>query len=529
MGVLLQKTEVWTRTFIRRISGRDIPLGRVLLYAIALAAVLFLALYHLSDYPLTWFDEGSHLHVPKALVKFGEYADYSSEGFRYYGPTNGVGPTLLLPIAGVFKLFDVGLLQARLVVVVYLLAALYLFFRLADHLEGKWLAWVALGLLVASRGVAIIEYGRQVLGEVPAFAFMLAGLLVWWKSWEKQDWMRIILAGVLLGLSVVTKTQFLLFLAPTLLIAWLANLFYYRLLPQRVFIVPGLITGGLFAIWQAILLLAIDPQGNLALLTKTSGSAAFVFSMDLIKRSFGELLSIRGYFGLVGLSLLFGLSLILPKKIVNFKWGILWMLAVINLGWYVFASVSWLRYAFAGLAVSCLFLARIFVDLAGDFRARFGEIWQSIRRGGVIASMDALRGTLLVIIMALGAISLALNVRGIVSPPVNAPFQMAAFLNENVPLDEVIETYEPEMGFLSDHRFHFPAHSYLNQTIQSIWMGGASPGEDYTFITDEKPGYILIGEFSTWVNFYSMSDIEANYTQVTAIGPYRLYRSNGSE
>ena len=145
-------------------------------------------------------------------------------------------------------------LQARLVVVVYLLAALYLFFRLADHLEGKWLAWVAIVLLIASRGVAIIEYGRQVLGEVPAFAFMLAGLLVWWKSWEKRDWMRIILAGVLLGLSVVTKTQFLLFLAPTLLIAWLANLFYYRLLPQRVFIVPGLITGGLFAIWQAILL-----------------------------------------------------------------------------------------------------------------------------------------------------------------------------------------------------------------------------------------------------------------------------------
>ena len=54
--------------------------------------------------------------------------------------------------------------------------------------------------------------------------------------------------------------------------------------------------------------------------------------MDLIKRSFGELLSIRGYFGLVGLSLLFGVSLILPKRIVNFKWGILWMLAVINLG-----------------------------------------------------------------------------------------------------------------------------------------------------------------------------------------------------
>jgi hypothetical protein len=31
------------------------------------------------------------------------------------------------------------------------------------------------------------------------------------------------------------------------------------------------------------------------------------------------------------------------------------------------------------------------------------------------------------------------------------------------------------------------------------------------------------------VRFYSISEIEANYTQVTVIGPYRLYRSNSHE
>ena len=51
--------------------------------ALALAVLLFLSVYNLADYPLTWFDEGSHLHVPKTLVQFGVYADYSSEGFRY--------------------------------------------------------------------------------------------------------------------------------------------------------------------------------------------------------------------------------------------------------------------------------------------------------------------------------------------------------------------------------------------------------------------------------------------------------------
>jgi len=62
--------------------------------ALALAfLVALLALINLPYAPPTWFDEGSHLHVPETLVRYGVYADISSEGFRYFGPTIGVGPT----------------------------------------------------------------------------------------------------------------------------------------------------------------------------------------------------------------------------------------------------------------------------------------------------------------------------------------------------------------------------------------------------------------------------------------------------
>src|SRR5260221_12832379 len=97
----------------------------------SLAFVLFLVFYNLANYPLTWFDEGSHLHVPKTLILHGVYADFSSEGFRYYGPTVGVGPTVMLPIAAVFWAFGIGLLQARVVMALYLVAAIYVYFRLA--------------------------------------------------------------------------------------------------------------------------------------------------------------------------------------------------------------------------------------------------------------------------------------------------------------------------------------------------------------------------------------------------------------
>src|SRR6185436_7162017 len=91
--------------------------------AILCAAALALGLVNLPYAPQPWFDEGSILHVPKTLVEHGVYADISSEGYRYYGPTVGVGPTVILPVALAFKLFGVGLIQGRLVIVVYLLAA----------------------------------------------------------------------------------------------------------------------------------------------------------------------------------------------------------------------------------------------------------------------------------------------------------------------------------------------------------------------------------------------------------------------
>jgi hypothetical protein len=63
-------------TLLTRCSQRGAA-GRRAVVVLAIVMVLFLSLYNLTDYPLTWFDEGSHLHVPKTLVRFGVYADYT--------------------------------------------------------------------------------------------------------------------------------------------------------------------------------------------------------------------------------------------------------------------------------------------------------------------------------------------------------------------------------------------------------------------------------------------------------------------
>jgi hypothetical protein len=142
------------------------------------------SVYNLSDYPAPWFDEGSHMHVPQTLVRYGVYADRSSDGFRYFGPTLGVGPTVLLPVAGSFAVFGIGLIQARLVMVAFLLGAAWTFYQLARKLGGQYMALIALALLVTSPSLAFLETGRQVLGEVPALLFLVTGLLVWFSGWD---------------------------------------------------------------------------------------------------------------------------------------------------------------------------------------------------------------------------------------------------------------------------------------------------------------------------------------------------------
>ncbi|NLE77730.1 MAG: hypothetical protein GX605_13385, partial [Chloroflexi bacterium] len=306
--------------------GNGVRMG--LLAGAAIACILFLSLYNLDSYPLTWFDEGSHLHVPKTLVRFGVYADYSSEGFRHYGPTLGVGPTVMLPIAAAFRLFGIGLLQARLVMVLYLLAAIVAAYRLASLLGGRWLAVVATALLVTSRGVALVANGRQVLGEVPGLLFVLLGLWLWFGGWPNASWGRLLVAGLLLGLGTVTKSQYLLVVGPALVLAWLANLLYYRQLPQRAFIVPGLACGLSYAAWQLLLVLYLGPATaaeNLAVLREASGGAAFVFSPTCMANSLKILLSPSVYLGALVPAMLHGLARSLSRTEEGQRWGVVWL------------------------------------------------------------------------------------------------------------------------------------------------------------------------------------------------------------
>src|SRR5262249_5058654 len=428
-----------------------------------------------------------------------------------------VGPTVMLPIAAMFKLLGVGLVQARLVIVAYLLGALYLFHRLARTLESEMVAALAMALLVSSRSIAFLETGRQAPGDGPALCFLLAAFGVWFSAWDGRAG-RLLVAGILFGAAVITKYQVLLAIAPTFALGFVLNAVYYRGTRARVFVWPALVTGTIFALWQAVLVVYLGPQNSLqnfaALRAATAGAAA-VFSFPLMKRAAGELVAFKTFGGALAIGLLYGAFLSIPRSRKAQQRNVLLLFVAFTTAWYVFASVSWLRYAFAGLAIATLFLATFFVDLIHFLRT------SSRQEAGIdVPGSEFVRGSLIAVVGAWIAVivipSLAVTARPILLPPANAPAAMAHYLSREVPTSAVIETWDPELDSLTSHNYHYPPTGTLNIAVRHIWSGGPAPRQQYHPLETDQPPYVIVGAFARWVDVYPVDVLDRDYRHVTS-------------
>jgi hypothetical protein len=59
-----------------------------------------------------------------------------------------------------------------------------------------------------------------------------------------------------------------------------------------------------------------------------------------------------------------------------------------------------------------------------------------------------------------------------------------------------------------------------------MWLGKSSPAQQYSFVQDESPEYVLVGIFARWVGLYPQDWLAEHYTLVTTIGGYELYALN---
>jgi 4-amino-4-deoxy-L-arabinose transferase-like glycosyltransferase len=493
-----------------------------------LAALLlvgaFLLVYHLDQYPAPWYDEGSHLHVAKNFALNGVYADYSSEGNRPFGPAVGVGPTVMLPVALLFKLAGVSIPLARVVIVIYGVLALTAFYLLVSRLVNSRAALVAVALVLLSPGVDFVYNSRTVLGEVPGLFFMVAGLWLWLKP-GKHSLLNLAGVGALMGLACITKNQLAVFILPSLLLAWFADLLWYKQRGWRYFVVPGIAAGVLFFAWTFVVILLLGQTGgsfsqNLANLREASAGVFFVFKASSIESALRFLTDGGLYAGLVIPALLYGLVISLRRDEQGQQFGTIMIFMVAGLGLFV-SSLAWPRYAFAPLVLLAVFIAHLFSSLTNNFDPDKAAIRALLR--GEPASLQTF-GAILVggwMLVAL-LLPLYLNVSQVMTQGRTDAYETAAYVNANIPQGQVVETWEQELAVLSDRTFHYPPQIALAKAVAAEWFGGEPANQSYDFRQEVNPDYVIVGPFARYTNLYP-ADRLANYRLLDTIGNYDIY------
>ncbi|MCS6840223.1 MAG: glycosyltransferase family 39 protein [Roseiflexus sp.] len=502
-------------------TSMTVVVYRILVATLFVIAAL-LATINLPYAPPTWFDEGSHLHVPKTLVQYGKYADLSAtpDGnieFRYHGPTVGIGPTVVLPVAAAYQVFGIGLTQGRLVIVIYFAIALVAGYTLASRLYGRWTALIALALLLASRTVnyeGLIEYGRQVLGEVPGVAFVFLGMLAWLAAlrtaaqpeMRRAHWTWSVLAGLGFGLALVTKNQFVLIIPLALALIALLDWRYYRAGTWTLRLIPLTVAIGCFALWMAVQFALLGPGTffeNLQQTRQAAGGAIFVFNLRSTLRAGYYLLRPDLFGGLVVPALAYTVWRARCRTSQGLSEALMALIIGLWLAWFVGASLGWPRYAFPAVALSALTVARLAFDTI---------VW--LRRVLPVAATVA--ATYLIVIIAL---PIALTARVVFTPDDSAQ-QFAAYLNANVPETAIIATWEPELGVLTDHRYLYPPQAMLDRAVRQKWLEGDPVRYDW-YAT--RPEYLVVGSFGGYTGVFETPELERHYIRVAQIGTYTLF------
>jgi len=464
-------------------------------FVLTCLVIFFIALvgYGFPDSSSPWFDEGINLGVAKSWVEQGVFSLQT-------GPEEFVGDRALLIttnypllffVAASFKIFGVGLWQAKIVMIIFLLIFAWLFWQLTKKHYGKNCAWASLALLIAF--LPLYGNGKSALGEVPGLVYFLGGLLMFDK---KKSW-QIFLAGLLFGLGAATKSIYLLFIfsvfAGEVFIAVRNKKIDYR----RVWLLAG---GAALPLLVWIYTLAPD-NFTPAYLQKTLSLYGNPYKTTNV--IFANLFRFISESTPLHFALLF-CAFVFAKAIKKFRYlsqteAVLLVFAVLNFIFYL-KTAGWYRYLFpAHLMLFVLFPAALF-KIGDEFCAN-----NYLKKYGAVA--------IIAILFLAQSVNLFLNIKN----PLyynSQPREFAEEANKIMPADkDVLILNYPEVAFMLKS--------------ERVWMYlPTSPhltvGTDL-FQKADYPDYIVSDSWND--NYYLRQNLAAadKYNLILTKGRYNLY------
>lgn len=476
-----------------------------------LSAPVFLV--NLSTYPPPWFDEGYRLNAARTLVDRGIFGTYTSNGLLPFDPGMSSGPVEIGLVALSFHVLGEGILQARLIIVFFSLFALATVYLLGRQLYGARAAWfVSLFVLIMPPigNINFVLIGRQVISEMPSLALILAGFLLWFTSWESRRIWIGLLAGLVMGLGLLSKTQVGIALIPAAGIISLARWRLRRSSFATSFVALAGILGVLFG-WALVTRLGTPTT----LLTQNQANLVDAIQTNLITDLHGSNLGRSG----IAIGILMALAsgsvgwrLVTDHLGSQKSWAeaTLGLFVLVYATWFVGLSIGWPRYAFVGLIAALFLVAKLAWDL----------LQKALRKVPFPKRLEA-------VVLACLAAGVLLSGLVTVSQPYQPDAQaMGDYIRQNIPPQAVIESWEWELDVLSGRwQFHHPDQKYLFQAIRV--QSHQEPAFDLGYdLLQANPSFLVLGPFSQYTQIYDPSTVSRNFTLMIGFGPYQLYRRN---
>src|SRR5262249_36106724 len=193
----------------------------------------------------------------------------------------------------------------------------------------------------------------------------------------------------------------------------------------------------------------------------------------------------------------------------------LWALSASWLAWYVFFSSGTDRYLFPAVFIGSIFVPALLSDLTNQFN------WSStVLQAG--RSLRRLRfdressGALLAIVLITSGITATgkMFYQLYVVEPDQSVLEIAEFFNTQTASDALIETYDSELMFLLNRRYHYPPDQIHVDLIQRTLLGKDIPIRYDPLAAD--PDYLVVGFFSRLWQLYD---------SVLHTGEFRLLRA----
>jgi hypothetical protein len=487
------------------------------LAALALAAVAVGLFVDLRQRPMPVQDEGAIMLVAKTWAQDGVLATRTSEGCETFGAIQSVGPTLLGPVALAFKYFGAGIQQGRAVAAILSWGTALAMLCLAWQLFGWRCGLLALGFLVASSTVAFIGHGRQVLGEVPAVGFLAAGAYVWARNVDQRATWPSVLAGLLMGAAMVTKPQYVAVTLASLILCAVLAVVYYGRQHLRAIALMGATAALCAATWHLWQRLAFGPDlyaenaAKLRALARLSYGLDWHVTVASAKLLFGSQSDHLYYFA-GPVALLHAIPRCrrsLPAAIVCaflLAFVVLWLTA------FLLFLPPVPRFVLGPVALCALFVAHLWENLIVSLARQD----RSERNRGRVSMRAMAAGAVLVVMLAYAlqrAVSTGL------SETHDELTQLGSFLERAVPADRVIETWDREVGMVTNHAYHYPDQVLLGPANAAAYRGGPRTyALGAAYFSRHAPSYVIVGWYARFSRIYDEAYLSSHGARLATIG-----------